>query len=686
MFWKNLSLGKKFLIQQVVVFIIILIPFMVFLDTMMGKHTSKQLDYRLTQIDHIVNENFQLFANYILDETNKSYNIFETILERYKGGRTQDSFVRQGSVVVAGKSVPNLYYNGHDLSKAMDITEYFTNLTGNVATIFVKDNEGDFTRLTTSLRNLEGNLVVGTKLGKSHPAFELLNQNQIFMGRVKLFGKDYMSLYSPITDSSDSVIGALFVAYDLSGAYRGIQDNLGKIVVGEHGKVYIIDTKYDEFILGESSKTKPSKFARFQNLPEGGLIDYTINGQSYRAYSGFNSSFEMFILSETLVEDFIAANRAMERIILIGIFLMLTIILTISLVVIKYGIVNRLQSLTKTILSFLSFINHEQDQMPPSCKGDLGDEIGQIANQLDKSMRKIEYGIAQDNAAIEDSVLVAESIKKGYLNHKITKEPHDPSLARLKNVINDALEQIEINVVNGISLLKSYAQEDFRQQCKVSSLEGDILSLYQSINLLRENSVSTIQKRIETAQNLLGISDNVAESVRDLQQGATEQATSINQTSSSIEEISATIQSVSDKTAEVTRQAEDIKNIVSVIKDIADQTNLLALNAAIEAARAGEHGRGFAVVADEVRKLAERTTKSLSEIEANTNVLVQSINDVSESIREQVVDIAHINDAIGELEQVTERNVHISNHSQEISQTLSALSNTIGEDIKNKKY
>jgi len=89
-------------------------------------------------------------------------------------------------------------------------------------------------------------------------------------------------------------------------------------------------------------------------------------------------------------------------------------------------------------------------------------------------------------------------------------------------------------------------------------------------------------------------------------------------------------QELVNKVASLTEQAKNIKDVLAIISDIADQTNLLALNAAIEAARAGEHGRGFAVVADEVRKLAERTQKSLAEISANVNLITQNVVEIAE--------------------------------------------------------
>ena len=143
---------------------------------------------------------------------------------------------------------------------------------------------------------------------------------------------------------------------------------------------------------------------------------------------------------------------------------------------------------------------------------------------------------------------------------------------------------------------------------------------------------------------------------------------------------------IADKLSVSAQETDKIKGVLTIISEIADQTSLLALNANIEAARAGEAGRGFAVVADEVRKLAERTQKSLGEINAVVNMMIQSINDSNSAMNDNVQNITKVSDSSMESTKILENNVKMLEisvqDSLEILQTMNELFSAVNEILK----
>lgn len=143
------------------------------------------------------------------------------------------------------------------------------------------------------------------------------------------------------------------------------------------------------------------------------------------------------------------------------------------------------------------------------------------------------------------------------------------------------------------------------------------------------NEIEVINK---DTQHIIDKADQNKLEIIEAGRALTETASKIVELTAQVEKNSQTENDMAGRIQQLSHDTKQVKEVLGVISDIADQTNLLALNAAIEAARAGEHGRGFAVVADEVRKLAERTQKSLVEIQSTINVIVQAIIETSEEM------------------------------------------------------
>ncbi|MBL4730903.1 MAG: methyl-accepting chemotaxis protein [Sulfurimonas sp.] len=239
-------------------------------------------------------------------------------------------------------------------------------------------------------------------------------------------------------------------------------------------------------------------------------------------------------------------------------------------------------------------------------------------------------------------------------------------IAEANYYINNFIERVQV-VLSGIidsssnnSTISNNLVSTAREVEKRSEVENTELNkVVQSTNSMKEDLGSAIKEAELGRENLIKSNENLeitkkdililVDKVQDSSEVQLELAHSLSQLSS---------------------DAAQVKDVLSVISDIADQTNLLALNAAIEAARAGEHGRGFAVVADEVRKLAEHTQKSLAEINATVNVIVQAISDSSSQMdtnSKEMEDLATISSDVGDKINET---VEIMSSSMEVSENI----------------
>ena len=393
---------------------------------------------------------------------------------------------------------------------------------------------------------------------------------------------------------------------------------------------------------------------------------------------------ELKLLSNMKEDAALVKNDANTQMVVSVVVIAVCIILVLLVsTFIGRNLISGINQTKNGLVQFFDFLNNKTDKAKLLNRGG-SDEIGQMSALINENIKQIEANLAEQNSFIKEANAFVNQIGKGNYVAQLNADTSNPALSQLKQTFKDlqiALKQaIAANGDEVLNLLESFKKQDFTKR-----LEDDG-KMAVGINALGEEIAGMLRTNLEQARILEEKAEFLAQSMKQVTDGASSQASSLQESAAAVEQMSSSMSAINQKTQDVIRQSEEIKNIIVIIRDIADQTNLLALNAAIEAARAGEHGRGFAVVADEVRKLAERTQKSLGEIEANTNVLAQSINEMSESIREQSEAINLINQGVSHVDELTKQNVRVANDTNVVTAEVDHMAKAIAQDVRKKKF
>jgi methyl-accepting chemotaxis protein len=420
------------------------------------------------------------------------------------------------------------------------------------------------------------------------------------------------------------------------------------------------------------------------------------------------------------------------------------IIIALTLLTVLF-VVNKVTSPLKTLQEelnlFFDFILHKTNEIKPF-QVHSKDEIGQMVESINASIEEIVQGVKKDQEAIAQITQTCEKASYGNLSVQINTEANNGSINNLTTIINSLLNSLNYNVNRVLKTLDAYSQDNFNARINSSGkTSGEVKQLFKQVDFLGETLVRLSSQNLKNGMALQEKSKIFANNVDKL-------ANSSNNQKASLEEATKNLNIVLQKTDETTSNAKlmeqyaldvtqsskkgealanktniamdeinqkvsTINEAIEIIDQIAFQTNILSLNAAVEAATAGEVGKGFAVVAQEVRNLASRSAEAAKEIKnlvqnatvqtslgkeiatqmkdeyliLNENITntTELIKKVTNDSQEQNINLANINAMIENINNETKNNAKIANDTNIVAKEANEIAQKIVEDAGGKE-
>ena len=578
--------------------------------------------------------------------------LFEAV--RARGNRQSDFFLKwlPGKPVVEAATVrtgdvdlPEVRLGGQVINGDDSMLTEFRKLTGDDTAFLIIHNKR-LHRVNALLRKADGSPTHGVPLPDDDPVAKSILSGQDYQGLAVRGGKYYFATVRQLRDESGKVWGAYSVRISLDDELKRIRDQFGSLVAGKTGYVYIVrpvgGDGDGEFVLHPAAEGKmlsTSGLAADETAIVGeimkakqGVFRYALrDGDSLRErvqVAASSAGWGWTVVTGSWLDEYLEESYALRNLLIIVSVLAAIILALVILVLVN----SRLRGLSQLVGEVSKVSAGDLRATVKDADPQSRNEVHAIAhafNEMAGSMRKLVSGVSQTSGQVGLAAHELQGAAQSALDSAGQASQSASGIAA-------SVEQLSVSI--------SQVADNAHQAAKISEEAKGVTA----------NGRQVVERTMHELERVAG---EIGESAR-------------------------LIESLGER-------SKQISSVVGVIREIADQTNLLALNAAIEAARAGEQGRGFAVVADEVRKLAERTALSTQEISTTVSAILQEtenavgrMQSVSGNMSGSVELAREAGESLSTIDQRAEQTVDVVMHIADGTREQSAASQEIARLVE----